>query len=326
MCSRGWSRRGRRRTSRRSPPRAACSPWRSSSRHRSGDSRPAERVGVVLRTRQRCRVERGIEARELREAPVAPLLVGDDQLLHGNRVAGVVARQDHGSEALEPAPVVDVVQHRVDAPSAGVVDDAESAVGRHLWQKCWSTGSTAARYPTRLLPSGAAATTMALPTQPASASAPRVTQVLTALAPDRCRLTFRSPPRAQEWISGRNVPFTPRCSERRPAELSADWWPWPNATTLHPRPRRFPGEQRHEQRPWDAGACSMLFRGRRARHSTWASVAVSHDRGPRDYCYREHFLRDGRPRSAAPEAPAHPVLAPQSGSYVFTTDLRRHAA
>ncbi len=60
-----------------------------------------------------------------------------------------------------------------------------------------------------------------------------------------------------------------------------------------------------------------LFRGRRARHSTWASVVLATTVALGTIAIGS--ISFGMvAASAAPEAPAHPVLAPQSGSYVFT--------
>ena len=86
-CSRGWSRRSRRRTSTRNRPRAACSPGRRWTRHRC-TWYPAGRggIGVAHRTGHRRRVEGGVQARKLGQAAVPPFLVGDDQLLYGHRL------------------------------------------------------------------------------------------------------------------------------------------------------------------------------------------------------------------------------------------------
>ena len=89
-------------------------------------------VGVAHGTGHRCGVERGIEARELGQAAIPPFLVSDDELLNGNRLARVVARQHEGAQPLERPRVVDVVQHRVDAGGAGVVDRGDGAVRHHL--------------------------------------------------------------------------------------------------------------------------------------------------------------------------------------------------
>ena len=58
-------------------------------------------IAVRLRTGQRGGVERGIESGVLGQSAVAALLVGEDQLLHGDRVRGVVARQHQRAETLE---------------------------------------------------------------------------------------------------------------------------------------------------------------------------------------------------------------------------------
>ncbi len=89
-------------------------------------------VGIAHRPDQRLRIEGCIEARELREPAVTALLVGDDQLLHGHRVGGVLAREDHGAEAFERTGVIDVVQHGIDTARTRVVNGAERAVGHDL--------------------------------------------------------------------------------------------------------------------------------------------------------------------------------------------------
>ena len=158
---------------------------------------------VVLRAGQRRCVESRIEAGELRQTAVPPFLVGDDQLLHGHRVARVAARQDHRAEPLERPGVVDVVQHRVDAPRAGVVDRGGRAAGHDLrWDvHCGIRRRHDARRACARPGATAATATERSDDRPRQRARHVPVQLDTARAPCWCRLTFRSPPRAREWIS-----------------------------------------------------------------------------------------------------------------------------
>ena len=138
-----------------------------------GPSNPAGSAGslLVCRAGQRCSVERGIEPGVLGETAVTAFLVGDDQLLFGDGVTGVIGRQDHGAEAFERAGLVDVVQDRVDASGADVVDRSEGAV-RHDLRRILVAGFGGV-VPEAPVPAGAVMTRMAVPIPAVTASVAR---------------------------------------------------------------------------------------------------------------------------------------------------------
>ena len=76
------------------------------------------------------------------------------------------------------------------------------------------------------------------PRAAATAIAAHVSAFDAARGPYWCRLTFRSPPRAREWISLRNVPSGPVCSKGPLGELSARL---PTKALVRPRCTRLRG-------------------------------------------------------------------------------------
>ena len=214
---------------------------------------------------------------------------------------------------------------------------AEVAVGRHLRGDVGRSGPMAARCPPRPLPlvrrrchdDGACRRSLR-----ARAATRAPDRSIAAPAPDRCRLTFRSPPRAQEWISGGNVTSPPLSAEGRLPELSGGWRRVAGRNHAAPDPRRFPGNSAtsngHEM--LGHGAPSARGPPERPCHRHLGIRACCHDRGPRDSCYREHFAVWDRwllpPIRPAPPMPSwRPRAAPTSSRLTFDgmqRDYRLH--